>query len=190
MAVYAANFTLDKGTDFETEFDLTEDDGSPLNLTGYTGSSKIRKYSTSPRYRPFTITFVDRLKGKIKISLPANLTAGLESGRNYYDVLLTDRIGKVRKVVEGNIIVNESATLGFTDSDNIDGLGNIDVTNVQDGYVLMYDSALQKYVFVDPDKVLSKSVEDGSVPQEFIDRLDLDLDDRIDIDSGEFPQWP
>ena len=40
MAVYAFNYTLEKGTDFETELNLTEDDGSFLNLTGYTGAAK------------------------------------------------------------------------------------------------------------------------------------------------------
>jgi hypothetical protein len=186
MAVYAVNYTLDKGTDFETELNLTEDDGSPLNLSGYIGSAKIRKYPTSPKYKPFTITFIDREGGRVKISLDSTQTAGLESGRNYYDMFLTDSIGKVRKVIEGNIIVNESATLGATDSDNLDGLGNIDITNVQDGYVLMYDQQRQKYVFVDPDKILSKAVEDNYLPDDFIEKLDIDLDDRIDLDSGEF----
>ena len=186
MAVYAVNYTLEKGTDFETELNLTEDDGSPLNLLGYTGSAKIRKYPTSPRYKPFTITFIDRERGRIKISLSNTQTAGLEAGRNYYDMFLTDTNGKVRKVIEGSIIVNESATLGATDSDNLDGLGNIDITNVQDGYVLMYDAERQKYVFVDPDVLLSKAVEDDFLPDDFLDKLDIDLDDRIDVDSGNF----
>lgn len=186
MAVYAVNYDLEKGTDFETELNLTEDDGSPLNLLGYTASAKIRKYPTSPTYKPFTITFIDREEGRIKISLSNTQTSGLVSGRNYYDMFLVDTNGKVRKVIEGNIIVNESATLGATDSDNLDGLGNIDITNVADGYVLMYDAERQKYVFVDPDKVLSKAVEDNSLPSDFLDKLDIDLDDRIDVDSGDF----
>ena len=186
MAVYAANFVLDKGTDFETEIDLTEDDGSPLNLLNYVGSAKIRKYPTSPKYKPFTITFIDREEGRIKLSLSNTQTSGLQSGRNYYDMFLTDGNGKIKKVIEGNIIVNESATLGETDSNNIDGLGNIDITNVQDGHILMYNAELQKYVFVDPDMMLSKSVEDNSLPQDFINKLDVDLDNRINIDSGNF----
>jgi hypothetical protein len=186
MAVYAVNYDLEKGTDFETELNLAEDDGSPLNLLGYTASAKIRKYPTSPKYKPFTITFIDRERGRIKISLSSTQTAGLDAGRNYYDMFLTDTNGKIRKVIEGSIIVNESATLGATDSDNLDGLGNIDITNVQDGYVLMYDAERQKYVFVDPDVLLSKAVEDDFLPDDFLDKLDTDLDDRIDLDSGEF----
>jgi hypothetical protein len=52
----------------------------------------------------------------------------------------------------------------------------------------MYDAEAQKYVFVDPDVLLSKAVEDDSLPQDFLDKLDTDLDDRIDLDSGEFEQ--
>lgn len=188
MAVYAVNYTLDKGTDFEEEFNLTEDDGSPLNLVGYTASAKIRKHPTSPKYKPFTITFIDRAEGRLKISLSNTQTVGLEEGRNYYDILLTDGAGKIKKIIEGNIIVNETATLGLIDSDNLDGLGNIDITNVQDGYILMYDQTQQKYVFVNPDDILSKAVEDDTLPQDFIDKLDTELDNLINLDSGEFPE--
>lgn len=38
MAVTSINLTIEKGTDFVIELNLTEDDGSPLNLIGYTGS--------------------------------------------------------------------------------------------------------------------------------------------------------
>jgi hypothetical protein len=186
MATYAANFTLDKGTDFEEEFNLTEDDGSPLNLVGYTAAAKIRKYPESPKYTPFVITFVDRSAGRLKISLTNSQTLNLSSGRNYYDLILIDGSSKIRKVVEGNIIVNETTSVGILDSSNLDGLGNIDISNVQDGYVLMYDLNQNKYIFVDPDVVLSKSVEDDSLPQEFVDQLDVDLDNRINLDSGEF----
>jgi hypothetical protein len=70
--------------------------------------------------------------------------------------------------------------------DNISIINDVDVSNVQDGYVLMYDNVLQKYTFVNPDVLLSKSIEDNSLPQDFLDKLDIDLDDRIDVDAGEF----
>jgi hypothetical protein len=70
--------------------------------------------------------------------------------------------------------------------DNISIINGIDVSNVQDGYVLMYDAQVQEYGFVDPDTLLSKSVSDNFLPQDFIDKLDTDLDDRIDFDGGGF----
>lgn len=186
MAVYAVNFDLEQGTTFEEELNLTESDGSPLNLVGYTAAAKIRKHPTSPKYKSFSITFIDRQEGRLKISLDNTQTSGLTAGRNYYDLLLTDGSGKVTKIIEGSIIVNETATLGILDSNNLDGLGNIDITNVQDGNILMYDASTQTYVFVDADEILSKAVADNSLPEDFMDKMDQDLDNKINLDSGEF----
>ena len=35
-------------------------------------------------------------------------------------------------------------------------------------------------------QVLQSAVEDSQLPQEFINQLDTDLDDRIDLDAGSF----
>lgn len=186
MAAYAVNFTLDKGTDFEEEFNLTEDDGSPLSLIGYTAAAKIRKHPTSSSYVPFTITFVNREQGILKISLNNSQTSLVSSGRNYYDIILIDSNDKITKIIEGNILVNDTASVGITDSENLDGLGNIDLQNAQDGSILMYDLNQNKYKFVDPGEVLLTSVQDDALPDEFVDKLDEDLDNKISIDSGEF----
>lgn len=68
-------------------------------------------------------------------------------------------------------------------------LSNVDDTGVLDKYVVMYNQALSKYVTVNPDEVLKASVEDPiqpGLPEEFIDQLDTDLDNRIDFDGGEY----
>lgn len=62
----------------------------------------------------------------------------------------------------------------------------IDYTVLGDGYVLIYNKNKNKFVFVDPDEVLKKSAEDVVIPQEFIDELGDNLDNKIDIDSGTF----
>jgi hypothetical protein len=62
----------------------------------------------------------------------------------------------------------------------------IDFTVLGDGYVLMYNQQKNKFIFVDPDEMLSKSVKDNFLPQDFIDKLDVDLDNKIDLNSGEF----
>lgn len=49
----------------------------------------------------------------------------------------------------------------------------------------MYDAATQKYITVDPDTVLSNAVT-GGLPSNFVDKLDVDLDDKIDLDAGGF----
>lgn len=65
-------------------------------------------------------------------------------------------------------------------------IGEIDTTNVGDGYVFVYNATTQTYGFEDPDQMLSRSVEDGVLPPAFINKLDDELDNRIDADGGIF----
>lgn len=62
--------------------------------------------------------------------------------------------------------------------------------NKNDQYVIMYNATTQKYELVNPDKVLSSAsttelIQPG-LPSDFIDQLDSDLDNRIDVDAGSF----
>jgi hypothetical protein len=70
--------------------------------------------------------------------------------------------------------------------ESLSGVDNVDIDNIQDGYVLMYNDNLKRYGFVDPDVLLSKSVQDNILPQDFLSKLDVDLDDRINLDAGSF----
>jgi len=68
-------------------------------------------------------------------------------------------------------------------------LKDFDPSNVQDKYVIMYDANTQKYIAVNPDKVLqaatTEPVQPG-LPNVFLDELDVQLDNRIDLDGGTF----
>jgi len=87
------------------------------------------------------------------------------------------RLSKPRSIkVKTQIAVPES----------LSGVDNVDVSTVQDGYILMYDDILQRYAFVDPDVLLSKAVQDNTLPQDFINKLDTELDNKITLDAGEF----
>lgn len=68
---------------------------------------------------------------------------------------------------------------------NLTDLGDFNPSGVQNGYVVIYDAATQKYVTVNPDTVLSNAVT-GGLPSDFVDQLDVDLDDKIDVDAGTF----
>jgi hypothetical protein len=70
--------------------------------------------------------------------------------------------------------------------ESISGITDVDIDNIKDGYVLMYDDNLKRYAFVDPDQLLSKSVADNFLPPEFINQLDVDLDNRVGLDGGSF----
>lgn len=84
--------------------------------------------------------------------------------------------------LETEVLLNMATKL----SDLID----IDATNTRDQYVLMYNASTQKYEFVNPDKVLSSAssteILQPGLPADFENVLDVDLDNRIDLDAGLF----
>lgn len=67
-------------------------------------------------------------------------------------------------------------------------LADVSVSNLptKDNYVLTYNAALQKYTLVPADDILQSAADDSSLPPEFVQQLDDDLDNKIDIDGGQF----
>lgn len=64
---------------------------------------------------------------------------------------------------------------------------DVNVSGVSDKYFIMYDATTQKYVAVNPDTLLVSAVEEPSspgLPSQFINQLDTDLDNKIDMDGG------
>ena len=113
MSVYVNNITINTGEYFSRDFYLDNLDGSPLNLTGYSGSSQIRKHQESLNpTATFLLSFVDRSNGRIRLSLSAAATATLKPGRYVYDILFTDASGKKSIVIEGNILATADVSLG------------------------------------------------------------------------------
>lgn len=75
----------------------------------------------------------------------------------------------------------------------IKDLIDFDNTNNNDKYVMVYDSSIEKFKMVNPDEVLNyaagtETIQPGLVgyANTFLDRLDTDLDDKIDLDAGTF----
>lgn len=114
MAVAAVNLVIEKGTDFTTTFNIFASDNGPVTLSNYEGISKVRKHPTSLKSKSFDVEVIidDPTKQSVKISMSGVDTSELTSGRNYFDVFLRDtNTGYTFKVVEGTIIVNDSASL-------------------------------------------------------------------------------
>lgn len=66
----------------------------------------------------------------------------------------------------------------------VEEFSDVDAPNPQDGFVLVYDSDSDKFKLVDPDVVLSQSVADNDLPDDFIDQLEQELDiGDLQIDS-------
>lgn len=111
MAVPSVNLRIDKGTDFEAVFNLTNSDGSVFELNNYTAVSKIRKHPSSSTSKSFT-TSITTSTGEIKITMTDTNTATLSTGINVYDVLIIDSVtGSITKVFEGNAVVYDSISI-------------------------------------------------------------------------------
>ena len=112
MAVFNTNLLIHTGTDFEQTFVLEDDrTNSAKDLTGYTGVAKFKQYPNaySTSDSTFDFAFTNRGLGKIRIAMTDTVTAKLEAGKYFYDVLLNDG-SSVESVIEGQLIVKRSVT--------------------------------------------------------------------------------
>lgn len=97
-----------------------------------------------------------------------------------YQIRLATNKPKIKATVASGVIMART----------LDELLDVDVTGVGDKFVIMYDATTGKYTAVNPDEVLSAAAVTETtavgLPQNFIDTLDVDLDDKIDLDAGGF----
>lgn len=105
MAARNVNLVLEQGVDFQATFTIRNTNNAPLNLTGYTGISSIRKHPTSSTAYPLTLTFLDRLNGKIAVSMGYTATDAIDGGRYVYDVILISPNSYRTRAVQGNVLV-------------------------------------------------------------------------------------
>ena len=112
MAAYVSNIVIDVGSDFNQTFYLETTSNTPLNLTGYTATSKMKKHpSSSSTAATFVVSFPNPTNGSLTLSLGSSITSGLKPGRFCYDVLVNDGTIKTR-VVEGSALVTAGITTG------------------------------------------------------------------------------
>jgi hypothetical protein len=105
-----ANIVIDQGATFNTELNLTDNNGNPLDLTGYTAEGQIRKWYTSSNATSFTVSIPSPTTGTIYLSLTANQTGNLWYGRYVYDIITVDSANTVTRVVEGIATVTPEVT--------------------------------------------------------------------------------
>lgn len=104
-----ANLTIDQGSTFSTDLRLTDENGDPIDLTGYSVRSKMRRWYTSTNSVTFTAT-LNVAAGTVNLYLDANTTANCAPYRYVYDVEIFNANNVVSRVVEGVVTVNPEAT--------------------------------------------------------------------------------
>lgn len=106
----SSNLYIDAGSTFSAIITVNGSDDLPLDLTGYTVASQMRKSYGSLTAYAFTATIYDAATGKLRIALPATTSSGITPGRYLYDIEITSAIDEKLRVVEGLVIITPEIT--------------------------------------------------------------------------------
>jgi hypothetical protein len=105
-----SNLFIDQGSDYSSIVTVTATNGQPLNLTGFTVASQIRKsYSSSIAYN-FQSSVLSAPTGKVRLQLSASASEAIPPGRYLYDLEITSPTGAKNRVVEGIVTVSPQIT--------------------------------------------------------------------------------
>ena len=105
-----SNLYVDQGSDFSAIVTLNNQDGTPINLTGFTIKSQFRKSYQSSTAVDFTVSIFDATKGKIRMQLPANASSAVQAGRYLYDVEITSPTNERKRALEGIVVLTPEIT--------------------------------------------------------------------------------
>ena len=110
MAAGTYNFVLDQGATFSRQLTV-KDNGSVMNLTGYSVASKMRStHDSSTVVGTFTCTVSNASGGIITVAMTSSVTAAIEEGIYVYDLEITSGAGIVTRLLQGEITVNPEVT--------------------------------------------------------------------------------
>ena len=103
---------LEQGTTFVTTLDLSDENGIPYDLTGFTVKSQARSSYTSKKIViDFDTTIPEPYVGVVELRANSAVTANVKTRKLVYDVvLLENSTGDITKILEGQLIVSPSVT--------------------------------------------------------------------------------
>lgn len=102
-----ANLVIDQGATFASSIELLDQNDEAVDVTGFTARGQLRKHYSSTNSVSFSTALAN---GTLVISLTANQTANIISGRYVYDIELVDSIGTVTRILEGIVTVTPEVT--------------------------------------------------------------------------------
>lgn len=102
------NIVIDQGTTFNTTYTIHDANDDPIDFTGYTANSQMRKSYSSSNSFAFSVSL--NSNGQVFLSMSANTTGSITAGRYVYDIEVED-ISSVRsRLVEGIVTVTPQVT--------------------------------------------------------------------------------
>jgi hypothetical protein len=109
MAI-TADLDIDQGSNFVVTMDLQNDNGTPMNLTGFQVYSQFRKSYMSAIGHNFTAQILSATTGKIQLTLTGTYSSSIRAGRYLYDVEIISQNNIKTRVVEGIVTINPEIT--------------------------------------------------------------------------------
>ena len=103
------NFTVQRRSDHNVTLQFKDSTDAAINLTGWTVAAQAWDKSRTTKYADFSVTYIDRITGKVSIGLSSSQSATFPTNM-YYDVLLTDPSDFKEYYLEGLISVSEGYT--------------------------------------------------------------------------------
>ena len=123
MAAGNYSFTIEQGTTFERIFKYKDENGSPVDLTGYDVRMQIRSSYDSAVLASLTSGSGDFVvsvppdaaegvtdKNQIKLTISANNTAAYTFDQALYDIELESGTGVVTRLLQGKIKLSREVT--------------------------------------------------------------------------------
>jgi hypothetical protein len=104
------NLYIDQGVTFSNSITISDDYGNPVDLTGATLASQVRKSFISTTAWLFTITVTDPTNGVVVLSMTADQTGSMKPGRYVYDAQYTDSVGNTVRFLKGIVTIFPAAT--------------------------------------------------------------------------------
>jgi hypothetical protein len=111
MSIHPGRYddTIQRRAVYDLTLQFKDVDDKFIDLTGWTVAAQAWDKSRTTKYVDFTVTYVNRTNGLIKIALTDTQTTSLPD-TCYYDVLLTDTTGRKEYYLEGTFYISEGYT--------------------------------------------------------------------------------
>lgn len=110
------NFTIDQGSDFSLQIDLTDSEDAPIDLADYTAKLQMRVNASSSTA---LLTLDDEGglilnspdTGSLLIEISSTASSALTPGSYVYDLEITDtNTSLVTRLIRGALIINAEVT--------------------------------------------------------------------------------
>lgn len=105
------NFVIPQNADWNETIYFFDDDGTPINITGYTFASQFKiSYQTSNISGNLIFTTIDAANGVLSVGYPASLSANNNAQKYVFDILMHDTFGVATRIVQGLLHIVPAVT--------------------------------------------------------------------------------